>query len=165
MKIAEAALSVGTPISWSADWAWSLPLIILTLLVHVVGLLLIAEIAKRFLNGVTQGHSYPVVFTGIVGGTSLSVTLLLAIDGMIWAVAYLLVGALPDTNSAVLYSLSALTAYGHANLDLERRWQLMGAMEALNGMLLFGLTTAFLFGTLQKTWELRGRRATSRRAA
>jgi AcrR family transcriptional regulator len=36
-------------------------------------------------------------------------------------------------------------SYGHATLFLEGQWQLMGALEALNGMLLFGLTTAFLF--------------------
>jgi hypothetical protein len=35
---------------------------------------------------------------------------------------------------------------------LEGRWQLMGALEALNGMLLFGLTTAFLYGILQRVW-------------
>jgi hypothetical protein len=29
---------------------------------------------------------------------------------------------------------------------LEDRWQLMGAMETLNGWLLFGLSTVFLFG-------------------
>jgi hypothetical protein len=28
----------------------------------------------------------------------------------------------------------------------------MGAMEALNGWLLFGLTTAFLFGVIEKIW-------------
>jgi hypothetical protein len=37
---------------------------------------------------------------------------------------------------------------------LEGRWQLMGAIEALNGSLLFGLTTAFLFGMIQKVWLL-----------
>jgi hypothetical protein len=34
----------------------------------------------------------------------------------VWATAYRLLGALPDTKSAILYSLSALTSYGHANL-------------------------------------------------
>jgi hypothetical protein len=36
-----------------------------------------------------------------------------------WASAYGLLGALPDTKSAMLYSLSAITSYGHANLFLE----------------------------------------------
>jgi hypothetical protein len=30
----------------------------------------------------------------------------------------------------------------------------MGALEALNGILLFGLTTAFLFSVIQKVWPL-----------
>ena len=32
-----------------------------------------------------------------------------------------------------------------------------GALEALNGMLLFGLTTAFLFAMIQKVWPLGSR--------
>jgi len=50
----------------------------------------------------------------------------------------------------MLYSLNAITSYGHINLSLEEHWHLMGAVEALNGWLLFGLTTAFLFGMSQK---------------
>ena len=74
-----------------------------------------------------------------------------------WAAAYRLLGALPDNRSAILYSLSAMTSYGHAGIFLEGRWQLMGALEALNGMMLFGLTTAFLFAMIQRVWPL-GRR-------
>ena len=58
--------------------------------------------------------------------------------------------ALPDNRTAMLYSLNALTSYGHANLQLDNRWHLMGAMEALNGWLLFGLSTAFLFAMIER---------------
>jgi hypothetical protein len=47
-------------------------------------------------------------------------------------------------------SLNAMTSYGHENLALAGHWKLMGAMEALNGWLLLGLTTAFLFGMIKK---------------
>jgi len=57
----------------------------------------------------------------------------------------------------VLYSLSAITTYGHANIVLDPRWQLMGALEALNGILLFGLTTAFMFAMIQQIWPLGSR--------
>jgi hypothetical protein len=40
----------------------------------------------------------------------------------------------------------------HTSLSLEQHWHLMGALGALNGWLLFGLTTAFLFGMLEKVW-------------
>ena len=55
-----------------------------------------------------------------------------------------------------------MNSYGHTNLCLKAEWQLMGAFEALNGMLLFGLTTAFLFAMIQRVWPVasRGRRRT-----
>ena len=93
-----------------------------------------------------------------MGVTSLQVTVLHGIEGGIWAAAYRFLNALPDTRSAMLYSLSAITSYGHANLFLKDRWQLMGALEALNGMLLFGLTTAFLFAMIQQVWPLGSRK-------
>ena len=68
----------------------------------------------------------------------------------IWAGAYRLLDAMRDNKSAVLYSLNAMTSYGHENLDLSGHWKLMGAIEALNGWLLFGLTTAFLFGMIER---------------
>jgi hypothetical protein len=50
----------------------------------------------------------------------------------------------------MLYSLNAMTSYGHTNLEMGDHWRLLGAMEALNGWLLFGLSTAFLFAVLEK---------------
>jgi hypothetical protein len=70
-------------------------------------------------------------------------TALHAIEGIIWAFAFRLVGAVPDKKSAMLYSISAMTTFGHATLYLEDRWQMMGTLEALNGLILFGITTAF----------------------
>lgn len=161
MKVAHAALSllIADAAPWSANWAWSLPLIVLTVIIHVVGLLGINQRVEQVENTTVERHSFPVVFGVIIGTTVLLATLLHALEAAIWAVAYRLVGALPDNRSAVLYSLNAMTSYGHANLDLERHWQLMGALEALNGMLLFGLTTAFLFGIIQTVWRLQSGRS------
>ena len=96
-------------------------------------------------------------FVVVMGVVALLATILHGIEGMVWAGAYRLLDALPDTHSAVLYSLSAITTYGHANIMLEPRWQLMGALEALNGILLFGLTTAFMFAMIQQIWPLGSR--------
>jgi hypothetical protein len=43
-----------------------------------------------------------------------------------------------------------MTTYGHEHFDLASHWQLMGALEALDGMILFGLTTAFLYGMIRE---------------
>ena len=55
-------------------------------------------------------------------------------------------------DAASTYGSDSYTTYGHSDLYLEAHWRLMGALEALNGMLLFGLTTAFLYGVLQRVW-------------
>jgi hypothetical protein len=91
-----------------------------------------------------------------MGSATLLATTLHGIESGIWAIAYRVLGALPDSRTAMLYSLNAITSYGHTNIDLAKHWQLMGALEALNGWLLFGLSTAFLFGMLEKVWATDG---------
>jgi hypothetical protein len=74
------------------------------------------------------------------------------VEAMVWAAAFLLLGALPERKMAMFYSLGAMTAYGHANIYLLPHWQFSGALEALNGMILFGLTTAFFLTVIQQVW-------------
>jgi hypothetical protein len=142
---------------WIGDWAWSLPLIVLTVVIHVCGLAFIAERVVGSLSESLARRNFLLKFAIVIGATALLATLLHGFEGSIWAAAYLFLGALPDTRSAMLYSLSAMTTYGHENLFLKPHWQLMGAFEALNGMLLFGITTAFLFAMIQRVWPLGSR--------
>ena len=89
-----------------------------------------------------------------MGVAVLQTTALHTTEGAAWAGAFLFLGAVPDAKSAMLYSLNAMTTYGHESISLAPRWQIMGALEALNGILLFGLTTAFLFAMIQQVWPL-----------
>jgi hypothetical protein len=131
-----------------------LPLIVVTVAVHVFILgLVVKKIVFAAIVPVDRERSM-VTFCTVVGTTTGVATLLLAIHAAIWAMLYFEIGALPDFASAILYSLSALTSYGHAELFLDKQWQLMGALEAVNGGLLFGLTTAFLFATIQAVWPI-----------
>jgi hypothetical protein len=142
---------------WIGDWVWALPLIVLTVVFHVCGLAFIGEGAVYRMSGSLEHRGFLPKFALIMGGTSLLVTLLHGAEAAMWAFTFRFLGALPDQKTAMLYSLSAITSYGHANLFLKDRWQLLGALEALNGMLLFGLTTAFLFAMIQRAWPLGSR--------
>jgi hypothetical protein len=142
---------------WGADWAWGLPLILLTVVIHVFGLGLINERVVRTLSRSMDRHRLVPLFALVMGVAILLVTALHAIEGASWAAAYRFLGAVPDAKSAMLYSLNAMTTYGHESASLAPQWQMMGALEALNGMLLFGLTTAFLFAMIQEVWPIRRR--------
>jgi hypothetical protein len=143
--------------AWHTDWAWGLPLIVLNVVIHVVGLGLINERVVRVLTSAMDRRHYTGMFAVVMGAAALLATILHGLEGTIWAAAYRLLGALPDNKSAMLYSLNAITSYGHANLFLEPHWEMMGALEALNGMLLFGLSTAFMFAMIQEVWPLGSR--------
>jgi hypothetical protein len=144
--------------AWSNNWAWGLPLIVLTVLAHAFGLALIRDNVVIRLSRTMRASGSPVLFAILVALAVLLLTLLHGVESSAWAAAYVALGARPDFASAMLYSLSAMTTFGHANIFLAEHWQLMGALEALNGMMLFGLTTAFLFAVLERHWPTRAQR-------
>ena len=141
--------------AWSNSWAWGLPLIVLTVLVHAFGLVEIRDRVVLELPVILRARRSSMVLAVLMVVSVLLLTVLHAVEAFAWAGAYVALGARPDFATAMLYSLSAMTSYGHANLFLAKEWQLMGAIEALNGMLLFGLSTAFLFAVLRDHWPTR----------
>ena len=142
---------------WNTSWAWSIPLIVLTVIIHVIGLGLFNVKMVQILTKARGRANFMLVFALGIGGTAIWATSLHAIEAGIWAAAYQLLGALPDGEAAMLYSLSAITTYGHSQLFLADHWRLMGALEALNGVILIGLTTALLYGLIQRVWPVETR--------
>ena len=151
-------MTSGALVPWRADWLWSIPLIIVTIVFHsyCLGLLsrglliLLKEDRKKRLT-----HSLSVF---VVGGSSLCTICLHGLEAWMWSVAYHLLGTLGplggDRKDAMLYSISVMTTVGGTPLHLEPKWAIMGPLEALDGWILFGLTAAFLFALIQKVWSL-----------
>ena len=138
--------------TWRPDWLWALPLIVATVVIHVLGLGFLHERVVVVVGRVVARRHFTSRFAVVMGITVVLVAILHSIEAWVWACAYWLLGALPDLASSVLFSYGAMTTYGGSGLDLERHWRLMGALEALNGIILFGLTTAFLFWMIQQVW-------------
>src|SRR5262249_21212495 len=72
----------------------------------------------------------------------------------IWAAAYWWLGALASFEDALLYSVDSMSTRGASGLTLQRHWQMMGALEAVNGMLLFGVSAAYIFAVMQVYWSI-----------
>ncbi len=136
---------------WTSDWEYGLPLVVVTIVFHVAAFMvitraLVPEVALR------NGHYR---FIAAVGLLAIAAATLHGLEALAWAKLYVWLGALPDFKIAALYSLGAMTSYGHAEIYLERQWMLLGTIEAVNGLILFGLTTAFFFAAIQKAWPPR----------
>ena len=138
--------------SWVADWAWGLPLLVLTVVAHVAAIVWTAKMLGLTRSSHSRKASRFVVFVALA---ALACAVYLGLEAAAWAGLYLWLGALPDWHDAMLYSLGAITSYGHAAVFLADRWRLLGAIEAVNGLILFGLTTAFLYAAIHEVWPLR----------
>jgi len=147
-------MNIVESMTWIGNWAWGVPLIVVNILMHVVGLNLIGRFVLGDYASALRKRSPTFDFVGIVATTALLLISLHAIEAATWAAAYRLLGALGDRKTAMLYSVGAMTTYGHASLYLKPEWQLLGTIEALDGMLLFGLTTAFMFSIFQAIGSL-----------
>ena len=136
---------------WTSDCLWCLTLSVATVVLHVPGLMVIKRRFNFVLTNVGR-RAFSLIVLLFLAKTTVSVTLLHGLEATIRAVAFRLLHALPDQKSAVLYSLNAMTTFGHSGITLAPQWQLMGSLEALNGWILFGLSTAFLFAIVQEVW-------------
>ncbi|HXM07496.1 MAG TPA: hypothetical protein VN936_08525 [Candidatus Acidoferrum sp.] len=142
--------------AWDASWSWSLVLIAVTLTIHVTGIGGISNAIERLRTTLMRSRQYvgstPTTIVAIVL-VALALALLHGIESITWAVAYVHLGAFASPSDAVLYSVDSMTTRGSSGLEPVREWRMMGATEAGDGMLLFGISTAFLFYVMTRLWK------------
>ncbi|MFZ1470097.1 MAG: potassium channel family protein [Paracoccaceae bacterium] len=83
-------------------------------------------------------------------GVGLWVLAVITTGVWIWALAYWALGALPDLEHSVYFSLVSFTTLGFGDVLLDKDWRILSGMEAANGFLSFGLLTALLVETLRQ---------------
>jgi len=74
---------------------------------------------------------------------------------MAWAYAYVAMGALPRFQSALYFSAVTYTTTGYGDLVLPENSRLVGAVEALTGILMCGWSTGFFFAVVSRLHEPR----------
>ena len=146
------------------NWAWGLSLIALTITIHVAGVALMAFATLRIRvrlesENRLRPHQVFAITTGLIGSVGLLLAALHGIEAALWAAAYWWLGALNSAAQALLYSVDSISTRGASGLILEHHWLMMGALEAMDGMLLFGISTAFIFTVMQDYWPLLTRRS------
>jgi hypothetical protein len=135
------------------NWAWGLSLIALTITFHVTAVTLLVFALHRFRLRL-ESRSLPLPrLTAVLIVAFTAMGLLLAalhgIEALLWAAAYFWLGAVHSPGAAIYYSIDSMATRGAAGPVLQPHWQVMGALEAADGMLLFGISTAFIFTVMQ----------------
>ena len=135
------------------NWIWGLSLIALTIAIHATGVtFMVAVLHSMRVRLEIRGLRLRHVITIVIGAISAMGLLLAALHGIeaaLWAAVYLWLGALGSPETAILYSFDSMTTRGASGFMLQPHWPVLGALEAADGMLLFGISTAFIFTVMQ----------------
>src|SRR6195256_279238 len=75
------------------------------------------------------------------------------LEVLVWALAYAIVGAAPEGSDLLYFAFVNYTTLGYGDITPMPAWRLTGPMTAMNGILMFGWSTALLFEVLRKTLE------------
>jgi hypothetical protein len=142
-----------------SSWTLGLLLIALTIAIHTTAVVLMALSLERRIRVRVDRHepdllrAIPTVISHI-GAVALILAALHGLEGVLWASAYWWLGALDSYTDASVYSLATMTTFEIPGLTLPPRFQMISALEAVNGALLFGISTAFLFAVMQVHWQV-----------
>lgn len=73
----------------------------------------------------------------------------------IWALFYLTMESaeFQTLEKALYFSTTSFTTVGYGDIVLGPQWRMLGSIEAANGFLLFGWSTAFLFEVMSKLYR------------
>jgi hypothetical protein len=114
---------------------------------------LVALLLERLRDRLTSRH-VSITIVALVCVVGLQLAVLHVFEAGLWAAVYWWLGAFNSPGDAILYSVDAISTRGGSGLMLAPHWQLMGALEAVDGMLLFGISTAFLFAIAEDYWSI-----------
>ncbi|MFZ0064643.1 MAG: potassium channel family protein [Pseudolabrys sp.] len=68
----------------------------------------------------------------------------------VWALTYSIVDIAPPRSGLMYFAFVNYTTLGYGDIVPTQRWQLLGPMTAMNGVLLFGWSTALIFEVLRR---------------
>src|SRR5215208_550089 len=126
--------------------------------IHVGVIVVFAQFLRlRFstletLTSLTKQTFVLVLVFAVVIGLSL-------IETGIWAAFYYFRGLFPNLETALYFSLGTYSTIGYGDVVLPQRWRLLGGVEGISGVLLCGLSGAFVFAVLNVLFQSRIRKS------
>ena len=113
---------------------------------------LASVLAARYFAGATKQplgpHPWRAIFLQF---SILMIVLMLGniVQVAFWALLYSVLGAFEDFETAMYFSGVTFTSLGYGDVVLNGRIRLLGPLQAANGLMMFGITTAVFMAAVQ----------------
>ena len=127
------------------------------LIIHVAGILLMAEWLLRrreHLERNASGRQVALLIVMLFAG----IMFLHIVQTSLWAVFYYVQDLFSDFETSLYFSMVSFTTLGYGDVLLPRKWRLLGVIEGFSGVLLCGVSTAFIFAVVNAIFQFRLRR-------
>ncbi len=125
----------------------STAMVSMTVIIHLAGLDILLSLTGLHLRLFKTAFLHLdrlVIPLGIV----LGLFVLHGLEIWLYAATYWLMGLEPDIERALFLSISTYSTLGESSAAILPTWRIFSALESINGMLLIGWSTAFLFQIL-----------------
>ncbi|WP_303902430.1 potassium channel family protein [Thiohalomonas denitrificans] len=80
----------------------------------------------------------------------LELTLLALLQMAVWAAVLVLCGEFVEYTAAFYHSAVNFTTLGYGDIVMSERWRVLGPLEAVNGILMLGLSASMLYATFTR---------------
>ena len=136
------------------DVAFGLPLVIslvtilCTIVIHALALLCIIHFVRHQHR---LGHAGVSFWrdVAIVAGATLLGLIAHLVEITIWAFVFIFCGEFAQFASAFYHSAVNYTTLGYGDVVMTPYWRVLGPLEAADGMLMFGVSTAIIVSVIQ----------------
>jgi Ion channel len=122
---------------------------ICNIVIHALVMTAVVRVAQR---AAARATTHPLALLISVMVATVSVLMAAhAGEVLVWALGYRIVDAAPVDTDLVYFAFVNYTTLGYGDVTPVQRWRLLGPLTAMNGVLLFGWSTAVIFEVLRRT--------------
>lgn len=125
-----------------------------TIVIHALIVGLIIRIVRHGLQRGRLGGAFWIDAAVVANVTLLALAGHLVEMGL-WALVFSFCGEFSDYAAAFYHSAVNYTTLGYGDVVMSARWKLLGPIEAADGMLMFGVSTALVFAVVQRLTQTR----------
>jgi hypothetical protein len=128
--------------------------VLCTLLIHGLALIANVNFVRYERRRGRVGVGFRIDFSIVVVAMSL-VFVAHLIEMALWAKLFLICGEFHDFGTAYYFSAVNYTTLGYGDLIMSPSWKLLGPLEAADGALMFGVSTAMIFTVIVRLLQAR----------
>ena len=137
-----------------AEFVLAFAIVAVCVVIHITGMASLTALLLRHRSQILQkprlirSSLLLIIVFGIV-------ILLHLTQTIIWAALYYSRNLFASFETSLYFSLKTYTTIGYGDILLPERWRLLGGIEGLSGVLLCGVSTAFIFAILNALFQIR----------